>query len=55
LIVQVVLGVADVLLLAPTWMQVVHLLGADIYWIALVGLAADLLWPQNDLTPAKAI
>jgi cytochrome c oxidase assembly protein subunit 15 len=49
LIVQVVLGVADVLLLAPTWMQVVHLLGADIYWIALVGLAADLLWPQNEL------
>ncbi|QMV20127.1 cytochrome oxidase assembly protein [Granulicella sp. 5B5] len=33
---QIVLGVTDVLLLAPTWMQVLHLLGADAYWIALV-------------------
>jgi heme a synthase len=52
LIGQIVLGVADVLLLAPTWMQVVHLLGADIYWIALVGLAAELLWPQNEVARA---
>jgi heme a synthase len=52
LIAQMVLGAADILLLAPTWMQVVHLLGADIYWIALVGLAADLLWPQDE--PARA-
>jgi heme a synthase len=43
-----VLGVGDVLLLAPTWMQVLHLLGADLYWIALVGLAADVLWPGRD-------
>lgn len=34
--VQILLGVTDVLLLAPTWMQVLHLLGADAYWIALV-------------------
>lgn len=45
--VQIALGVADVFLLAPTWMQVVHLLGADIYWIALVSLAAELLWPKR--------
>ncbi|WP_213805929.1 COX15/CtaA family protein [Granulicella sp. dw_53] len=44
---QIVLGVGDVLLLAPTWMQVVHLLGADIYWIALVGFAGEALWPEN--------
>ncbi|HEY0786355.1 MAG TPA: COX15/CtaA family protein [Acidobacteriaceae bacterium] len=37
---QLVLGVADVLLRAPTWMQIVHLLGADLLWIALVVLAA---------------
>jgi cytochrome c oxidase assembly protein subunit 15 len=43
---QLVLGVGDVLLLAPTWMQVLHLLGADLYWIALVALAADVLWPS---------
>ncbi len=38
---QVVLGVGDVLLLAPTWMQVLHLLGADLYWMALVVLWAE--------------
>jgi cytochrome c oxidase assembly protein subunit 15 len=42
---QFVLGVADVLLLAPAWMQLLHLLGADFYWIALVSLAAETTWP----------
>ncbi|MBS1799475.1 MAG: COX15/CtaA family protein [Acidobacteria bacterium] len=45
---QLVLGVADVLLLAPTWMQILHLLGADLYWIALVALASELVWPQRN-------
>jgi cytochrome c oxidase assembly protein subunit 15 len=31
--VQYCLGVADVLLLAPTWVQLLHLLGADVLWI----------------------
>jgi cytochrome c oxidase assembly protein subunit 15 len=44
---QFVLGVLDVLLLAPTWMQVLHLLGADLYWIALVCLAAEALWRHS--------
>jgi cytochrome c oxidase assembly protein subunit 15 len=43
---QFVLGVADVILLAPAWMQIVHLLGADLYWIALVLLAANTVWPS---------
>jgi heme a synthase len=43
---QFVLGVGDVLLLAPTWMQVLHLLGADLYWISLVVLAAVVVWPS---------
>ena len=49
---QFVLGVADVLLLAPTWMQIVHLLGADLYWIALVAAATAILWdePRTGLT-----
>ena len=34
------LGVADVALLAPLWLQITHLLGADLLWIALVVLAA---------------
>ncbi len=43
---QFVLGIADVILLAPTWMQLVHLLGADLFWIALIGLAAAVLWGE---------
>jgi cytochrome c oxidase assembly protein subunit 15 len=39
---QYVLGVMDIWLLAPVWMQVAHLLGADALWIALVILAARL-------------
>jgi cytochrome c oxidase assembly protein subunit 15 len=40
LAVQIVLGICDVLLLAPVWLQVLHLLGADCLWIAIVVLAA---------------
>ncbi len=39
---QIVLGIADVLLLAPVWLQVAHLLGADLLWIALIVLSARL-------------
>ena len=45
MLLQFVLGAADVLLLAPTWMQVLHLLGADLYWVALFLLAAETAWP----------
>jgi cytochrome c oxidase assembly protein subunit 15 len=51
LMTQVVLGVADILLLAPAWMQVLHLLGADLYWIALVSLAATVVWPDSEPVP----
>jgi cytochrome c oxidase assembly protein subunit 15 len=37
---QYVLGLLDVVLLAPTWMQIAHLLGADVLWAALVVLTA---------------
>jgi cytochrome c oxidase assembly protein subunit 15 len=50
---QFVLGLADVLLLAPVWMQIVHLLGADLYWVALVALAAVVVWPRA-ASPALA-
>lgn len=39
---QYLLGVLDVVLLAPLWLQVVHLLGADVLWSALVVLTARL-------------
>jgi heme a synthase len=37
---QCLLGVADMVLLTPLWMQILHLLGADLLWIALVVLIA---------------
>jgi len=46
LFLQFALGIADVILLAPAWMQLLHLLGADLFWIALVLLASETLWPE---------
>jgi len=40
---QLVLGAVNVILLAPVWMQIVHLLVADLLWIAFVLLAANVL------------
>lgn len=37
---QYLLGILDVVLLAPTWLQIAHLLGADVLWSALVVLTA---------------
>jgi cytochrome c oxidase assembly protein subunit 15 len=42
LLLQYALGVADITLLAPVWLQIVHLFGADLLWIALVILTARL-------------
>ena len=44
---QFVLGVADVMLLAPVWMQLLHLLGADLYWVTLVILSTAVVWPEQ--------
>ncbi len=40
---QVAVGAVNVLLLAPVWLQLVHLLVADLLWIAVVLLAAAVL------------
>ena len=40
-VVQLIAGVMNVVLLAPVWMQMLHLLLADLAWIALVLLAAS--------------
>jgi cytochrome c oxidase assembly protein subunit 15 len=37
---QYVLGVLDVVLLAPVWLQILHLFGADVLWAALIVLTA---------------
>ncbi len=39
---QFVLGILDVVFLAPVWLQILHLLGADVLWVAIVVLAARL-------------
>ena len=41
--VQVALGMVNVFLLAPVWMQLLHLLAADLVWIALILLGASVL------------
>jgi heme a synthase len=45
LLVQYALGLADLTLLTPTSMQILHLLGADLLWISLVILTARLCMP----------
>ncbi|MCX7860394.1 MAG: COX15/CtaA family protein, partial [Chloroflexus sp.] len=40
---QIFLGALNVILKAPVWMQLVHLLFADLAWLALVLLSATLL------------
>jgi heme A synthase len=40
---QIVLGFANVLLLAPVWLQLVHLVVADAIWISFVLLGAEAL------------
>jgi heme a synthase len=51
-VVQVVAGIANVLLLAPVWLQVVHLALADGVWIGLVLIAAWTLAPARAAAPA---
>jgi heme A synthase len=49
--IQFVAGIVNLLLLAPVWMQIVHLLLADLLWISLVVLCASTLAQK---TVAKA-
>ena len=46
---QITAGVANLLLSAPVWMQLVHLLIADALWISLVLLCAGTLEPERVL------
>ena len=47
--VQLLGGLVNVLLLAPVWMQMAHLLIADLLWIAFVVFAAKILAADADL------
>jgi heme A synthase len=51
---EVCVGFLNLWLLAPVWMQMVHLLMADLLWIALVLLAASALaTPSRSLEPVS--
>lgn len=49
---QYLLGIADLAFLAPTALQMLHLLGADLLWIALVLLAARTCLISDCASPA---
>jgi heme A synthase len=51
---QIAVGVANVALLAPVWIQMVHLLMADVVWIAFVLLSAQVLAVQPATAPSPA-
>ena len=40
-VIQLAFGALNILLLAPVWMQIVHLLIADLLWVALVVMALE--------------
>lgn len=52
---QVALGFVNVALLAPVWMQIVHLLFADLVWLSLVLLASAALEAPRAEGAARAI
>jgi heme A synthase len=45
---QLFAGFVNLILLAPVWMQIIHLLLADLVWISLVLLAAETLSLPNE-------
>lgn len=45
---QITLGAMNVMLLAPVWLQMTHLLVAEIFWILLVLASADQLFTNHD-------
>ncbi|MDZ7637668.1 MAG: COX15/CtaA family protein [Bryobacterales bacterium] len=50
---QLVLGVVNIMLAAPGWMQIVHLLVAQILWV-LVWVTTLELWPASTAVVAEA-
>jgi heme A synthase len=52
---QVGIGMANVLFLAPVWLQIAHLFVADALWILLVLASADLVLEPALTRPASAL
>ena len=55
LLMQVVIGMTNVLFLAPVWLQIAHLFVADVLWILLVLASADLVLEPGTTCPAGAL
>jgi heme A synthase len=53
--IQLIVGAANVLLLAPIWMQIVHLLLADLVWVSLVLMSASALSTVGESVSAPAM
>lgn len=51
--VELVLGAINVALKAPVWMQIIHLLVADLLWITLVLLTASALATYDELAASR--
>jgi heme A synthase len=47
ILVQLMAGFINLVLLAPVWMQILHLLLSDVLWITLVLFSATLLQPDQ--------
>jgi heme A synthase len=52
---QLLVGAFNVALLAPVWMQIVHLLVADVVWITLVCATAAALAEPDPAAPAEVV
>ena len=56
---QIGIGIMNILLLAPVWLQILHLCVADLLWIVLVLASADLLFEpaerKQELPAGRAI
>jgi len=52
--VQVALGVVNIRFLAPAWLQLLHLLSADVVWVLLVLLATAALGEGETISSPKA-
>ena len=48
LIAQIGLGILNVMLLAPVWLQIVHLFVAEVFWVLVVLASANLLFSAVD-------
>ncbi len=55
LMAQLAIGFMNVLLLAPVWLQILHLLVGDLFWISLVLVSADLVLASTRSVGTEAV